>query len=250
MPLPPQSPKLEATAPVPSGSAGTGVPRPAPKPPVRPASAPSGEAFSGLRVSLMPTEGSERQADLSRRLMVLALVFVLETLIIGGVYFLLQRQTSARTREVASLAAQRDLIAEVYKDNAAKIAEAVKFTKQVEIVGKRLDAHLYWTSLFDFLALHTRPGVAFINFSGDAGTGVLSLEAVGRSYRDLAEQIVLFRRNPAVLDARTTAAATKVAADGTVEGVSFTVFLSLKPDVWRGMKTAPDAPAGTSAAPR
>jgi hypothetical protein len=61
---------------------------------------------------------------------------------------------------------------------------------RLEKISEMLDAHLYWTKLFDYLEHNTVSGVYYTDFVAEEGKS-LSLLARAPTYRDLATQLVL-----------------------------------------------------------
>lgn len=203
-----------------------------------------GRAFSGLRVSLMPSElEGKAPPDLGRRLLILALVLVIETIAVGAGYFFVSRAIDARVAKRDELDGQ---IAQLTRDFAKQEETAAKeeaaYNGQVIAAKEALDNHVFWTRFFTFLESKTRPTVRYLNFSGDSDSGVVTLDAVGRTYRDVAEQIVALKEEPMIADVRTAAASAKVDEKGEINGVAFTMVLKLKPEAWLQPKPAPKAP--------
>jgi hypothetical protein len=204
-----------------------------------------GGVFSGLRVSLMPSELEGRaQADPGKRLLALGLVLVVETVLILGAHFFINKAVADKTGNRDELLAKvEELSARVAKEEAAA-KDVVAYQTQISAANESLDGHISWTSFFSFLEKRTSSSVKYLNFSGDADGGTVTLDAVGTSYRDVAEQIVRFREDPLIADVRTSSASARVSDTGEVIGVSFTLVIRVKPEVWR--KTSYAAPAAPS----
>lgn len=193
-----------------------------------------GEAFAGLRVSLMPSELEGRSGpDMGRGLMILALAIVVETVIIGAAYFFTARATDSRLAKRTELQSQVDQLDQEVAKQEKLAEEAAAYNGQVAAAKEALDKHVFWSRFFAALESKTHPTVKYLNFSGDADTGIVTLDAIGKSYLDVAEQIVAFKEYPLVQDVRTTSAAAKVSETGVVTGVSFTLVLKFKPEAWQ-----------------
>lgn len=202
----------------------------------------------GLRVSLMLSDArGDRGPDMGRRILLAVLVLVLETVILGTAYFFVIRTEGTRAEE-------RMRLEEELKKVQADVAEAEKdakdvvaFTSQTKAVSGLLDSHIYWTTFFRYLEDVTRPTVRYLNFIGDVQKGVVTVDAMGDSYRDVAEQIVLMREQPLIEEVRTTQAAAAVNGAGEVSGVSFSMILKLAPELWA--RSAPTPARTTTSAP-
>jgi hypothetical protein len=191
-----------------------------------------GELLGGLRGSFMQASGDVKDAppDLRKRLLVLALVVVVEAIVIGGAYGALSYTISQRVEEKSTI---EHAVAEETKKTVAKAAEikkAAMFNAQTVAAEAALEGHLRWTDFFAFLEERTKPTVKYVNFSGDADTGMVTLDAVGTTFRDVAEQIVIFREDPLVADVRATTAS----ADIDDAGIAFSMGLKLKKELWTG----------------
>jgi hypothetical protein len=233
---------------------GTTPPAPAAGSPSRP-SAPArmssgdGSLGGGLRVSLMLSGDQEGEVvSMRRRITVLLLVLVVETLVLGIGYFAILTKESSLKSDRGALEQE---LARVQTQIAASEAEAkdmVRFNRQIAAANALLDGHTYWTSVFAYIESKTRANVTYTNFAGDAASGVLTMDAIGRSYRDVAEQIVAFRDDPLVLDISTRSASASIDGTGALTGVTFSVVLKLSPGIWAkgALASAPTATTGTS----
>lgn len=231
----PQDDGLEAYAPSskPSRAAKASASAGAPGQPAAKEETGGGLNLSGLRVSLMPSElEGKAPPDIGRGLLILAFVLVIETVIIGAAYFFTARAVDARVARQAALQVQIDELDKAVVAQEAAAKEAASYNGQVNAAKEALDNHLYWTKFFALLESKTRPTVKYLNFSGDADTGTVTLDAVGRTYRDVAEQIVALREDKAIADVRTTSAAAQITDTGEITGVAFTMVIRFKIEAW------------------
>lgn len=223
----------------------------------RPAPPSGSGGLSGLRVSLMPSEGAPTpQQDLGRAIVILVIVLLVETLIIGGVYFYLAQTTVKRSDDQTALKTQITALDKDIKVKERTAKDVLTFAAQTTAVTEALDSHIYWSKFFTFIEANSTPTVRYANFSGDADTGQVILDAVAVSYRDMAEQIVLLRENPMIRTVRSTSASARVSATGEVTGVSFSMAVRFKPELMRGFPgvataqpTIPAASSTTETAP-
>src|SRR5512142_134450 len=141
-----------------------------------------GGAFSGLRVSLMPSElEGKAPPDLGRGLLILGLVLIVETIAVGAGYFFVSRAIDGRIGRRGQLETQLDqLNKDVVKQEAAA-KEAAAYNGQVLAAQEALDNHIFWTKFFAFLEARTRPTIKYLNFSGDADSGIVTLDSVGQT---------------------------------------------------------------------
>lgn len=214
-----------------TGAPPAGGPAPAAKPA---GAAPAKESFTGLRVSLMPSEMEGTAApDIKRGLLILALVIIVETIIVGGVNFWLTNSISKKIAEREELNQRIAALNKTVAERGKEMSAVIDMDRQIQTSLDALNQHVYWTSFFRFLEDNTRPNVRFFRFAGDVDSSMFTIDIMGKTYRDVAEQIVVFRENPMVLYVRATSASAIIAQAGAVEGVSSSLVIKLKPEVWR-----------------
>ena len=189
--------------------------------------------FTGLRVSLMPAElGGGAPPDLRRSLIILVAVLLIETVIVGlaAIYIRNVADSRAAKLEAAKKELQQLLAATVEKEATA--ADAVAFNSLVAANVAALDGHVYWTRFFLDLEKYVLPQVHCVTLSGDSGTGLVNLDCTAPTYHDVAQQIVLMRQHPAILEVRTNSASASVDKKGTIASVGFSMALRLKTSAW------------------
>lgn len=230
----------------PPGQAEGGTGGGATKPPVplKPPALPRG-GLKGLRVSLMPAEEGEGRPNFQKRLLALSLVLVLETLVIGGIYFTIVQRTEANIQKRGTLMNRVEALGAEIREQEATAEELSVFNAQVGIISETLDEHLYWSGFMDFLEKNTKPGVRYEKFTGASGSGVVTLDAIALTYSDMAEQVMVFRNHPMMRSVRADSASTNVNDVGEVKGVSWTMTLVADPGLW---KQGPAKPPGAESA--
>jgi hypothetical protein len=196
--------------------------------------APAKDAYAGLRVSLMPSEMEGGVApDLKRSMLVIVLILIVETLIMGGVYFWLTQSISKRVAEREQLNLRIAAINKTVSELGKEMSAVVDLDHQIQTTVDNLDQHIYWTNFFRFLEDNARPNVHFMRFGGEVDSGMFTIDIMGKTYRDVAEQIVVLRENPATLSVRATSASARIGQAGEVEGVSSSMIVKIKPEIWR-----------------
>jgi hypothetical protein len=191
------------------------------------------EAPFGVRVSLMPSDlAGERRVSLMRWIVVLAAVLVVETLAIGGAYIwlrgkerALEAEVAARNGEIAGAQAQAERLEQELGGEASLGA-------QVRAAEAALGEHVAWVGLLGRLERLTLPSVEYVSLTADARTGLVALDVRAGSYREAAEQLVLYREHPDIREARATAVSALVDDEGLVVGVAFSVALTFDETAW------------------
>lgn len=202
--------------------------------------------FSGLRVSLMPTELSgSASMDPRRAVAILGVVLIAETFLIGMAYLALMKVSNDRAQAVESLKSELATLQSQTPGLEQKAAKAVQFSAQYEANQISLDQHVYWTRFLPELEKFILPAVQCTSFSGDAVTGIVNMDCHGRNYRDVAEQVVYMRTNPLVTDLRTSSASLDVDKEGNLLRSTFTMNMKFKPSAWKALESGkmPAAPA-------
>jgi hypothetical protein len=231
MPTPKDNRRMPLLAPE-DGIGAAPVPPKPPQPAAKSEKIGVGAGFSALRVSLMPVDATEGKPDFRKRLMILAAVLVLETLLLGGVYlFFVQRAASQQAELQRLRTEQQQLVAAIGKQES-ETDELAAFAMQVNAVSERLDAHVHWTNLMTLLENYTMPEVRYDNFAGGYGSHVVTLGAVAPTFRDMAEQILLLRSAPMVRSVRADAGVSEIDETGQISGVKWAMVLDLDPAVW------------------
>ena len=215
----PPTPPSEPKAPVPKKEEGEGVKK-------------RKGALRGLRVSLMPVDESEGKPDLKKRALVLLLVLVVETFIIGGVYFFLTSKNEALRVEKDQLqVVMRDLSSAIAEQEETS-AELTAFNKQISAIEEKLDEHVYWTGLFNFLEKSTKSTVFYESFSGSSLTGTITMNARTSTFREMSEQILAYRVNPLIDEVRASSGVASIDEAGSIKGVNWLMTLVVNEEVW------------------
>lgn len=188
----------------------------------------------GLRVSLIPSDpGAGAGPDLRKRVLVLVFALVIEALVIGGAYFYVLRLTEGQGTSLDNLTQRSEAVIESIKEKELAAEDMVNFDKQARAVEESLKFHITWSSFFDLVESQTKPNVKYVNFVGDADSGVVSLSAMGKTFRDVAEQIVAFREHPMVESVQINSAAARINELGEVVGVAFSMVITMDLNAWR-----------------
>jgi len=190
-------------------------------------------AFSGLRVSLMPTElAGSQSVDPRRALAILAIVLIAETVLIGAGYAALAKVNSDRTLAMDSYKMELTTVRAQTKILEGQAATASQFSTQFTANQLSLDNHLYWTSFFNNLEKYILSDVQCSSISGDSATGTVNMDCHGKTYLDVARQIVYMRTNPMLVELRTNAASADMDKQGVPLSTTFAMSMKFKPAIW------------------
>lgn len=213
----------------------------APKPPPAPlkkGGASSGSGISGggqkgLRVSLIPPEDGAGVIDLRKRVLMLIFAIVIEVLVIGGAYVYVVQISAQQETAFEGLQRRSQVVAAVIDEKREAAKDMADFDTRARAVEALLKTHTTWIPFFDIIESRTKPNVKYQNFVGDSDSGIVSLSATGKTFRDVAEQIVAFREHPQVISVQTNSAAARTNGLGEVVGVTFSMIVTMDLDAWR-----------------
>lgn len=212
-------------------------------------------SFSGLRVSLMPTElEGSASLDPRRAVAVMVIVLIVETALIGAGYLAVVKTENDRTAAMEASRSELVSLRTATKALEGQAAQATQFSAQYAANKITLDEHLYWTPFFAMLEKYILPNVQCVSFNGDVLSGAVNLSCHGRNYRDVAEQVVYMRTNPDLLELRTNAATAELDKEGQPVSTSFEMGMKFKTATWHAktlgqMPTVIGTAATTAAAP-
>ena len=134
---------------------------------------------------------------------------------------------------IEALERRGKVVIEEVSEKASELDEMEKFDRQARAVEASLKTHITWLYFFEIIESRTKPNVKYLSFIGDADSGIISLSAIGRSYRDVAEQIVALREHPQVKKVATSGASALINELGEVTGVTFSMVITMDLSAWR-----------------
>lgn len=130
-----------------------------------------------------------------RRRVLYAAALLLLVVVVGfwGMAFLLTRQVEQRIAEVGEEIASLEARLNSRRDDVRAI---VLFTRRLELLQGRLDAHLGWSRVLSELERLTTPPVAFREIRGSAETGTIDAQASVPSLDAAADFIASLQQVP------------------------------------------------------
>lgn len=171
--------------------------------------------------------------DLRKRVLMFIFALVIEVLVIGGAYVYVVQLSEQQETAFEGLQRRSQVVAAVIDEKREAAKDMANFDTQARAVEASLKTHPTWTSFFDIIESRTKPNVKYQNFVGDSDSGIVSLSATGKTFRDVAEQIVALREHPQVRSVQTNSAAARTNELGEVVGVTFSMIVTMDLDAWR-----------------
>jgi len=130
----------------------------------------------------------------NRPLIIGAAVLVLAAILAGGLYFYknsLENKLASLDTEIASLEQQRNKQAE---------QNILVFNKQVSILKKLLNEHVYWTTAFSKIEGLTQPQVQLSSLTATVAENKIDFKATAANYTTIARQIAAFLSDESIKD--------------------------------------------------
>ncbi|PIS40841.1 MAG: hypothetical protein COT26_01185 [Candidatus Kerfeldbacteria bacterium CG08_land_8_20_14_0_20_43_14] len=199
---------------------------------------------SGLNVNLVPEEYQPKSGPKARvfiDLSILIPIFVIAALSIGLFLYKnnIQQKISLIDNEYNTISTQ------IASLTTGTLSYAQVLQQKTSDVNRVLNQHIYWDNFFQRLEKYTLPSVTYSNMTVDVG-GSVSLSAVGKSFNDVGNQLLIFKQAQDFVTDVTISSATKSAsttapsdtppgqqtAQPAPEIVTFSIALKVKPDIF------------------
>ncbi len=220
---------------------------PQPPPPAAPTAKPVPKVIAGVKplgpegaipakkkfgITLMPAElAVSAEVKRTKQMTILVAVVIILGVIFGGTFGILKwydRKVAADLEKV-----KKDLAAveQQIKNLDEKKNQAQTLQRQFKVADEILAQHVYWTNFFALLEKNTVSDVYFLNLVGGSN-GQITLSAVAKSYKAVAEQIVAFKEEENVEKVSITSASASIGPLGEILEVNFDAKLQLKPEIF------------------
>lgn len=199
---------------------------------------------SGLNVNLVPEEYQPKSGPKSRifiGLSILIPIFIIAALSIGLFLYKenIQQKISLIDNEYNSINTQIESL------TTGTLSYAQVLQQKASDVNRILNQHIYWDSFFEKMEKYTLPSVTYSNMTVDVG-GSVSLSAVGKTFDDVGNQLLIFKQAQDFVSDVTITSATKTTTNApptsappgqqtsqtAPEVVNFSIALKVKPEIF------------------
>ncbi len=147
-------------------------------------------------------------------------------LVVAGSYVGLGLGVSANGRALAEAQAKSAAASQRLLGQQQVVEEMGRAVQQVRAVAGLLDRHVYWNRYFAWLESVTLPDVYYTGFMGDVA-GTFTLNASARDYVTLAQQLVVLRADPRVVQVNVAEA-----SRDSQGWVNFVMTLTVSPSIF------------------
>jgi hypothetical protein len=185
-------------------------------------------------INLMPKDLADAAApELQPKVLAVVAASVIGIALVGVLYLAITAYQLTIVRRVKALQTENAKIEQQIKSyqDARRSAEGLQ--RQLTAVMGALRDHVYWTKFFRLLEQAT---VADVSYQGlaMAGTQSVALQAIGRDFESVAQQLVSFERATTLVRTATVNGATAKInpATGQIDHVEFVINLELQPNVF------------------
>lgn len=112
-------------------------------------------------------------------------------------------------------------------------APALAYKAKSAVFGRLLDSHIYYSQFLSYLEKNTLSTVKYSGFHGDL-SGHYSLGGTAANFAEAAWQVRSFLNDPLTVKAEIASVQASAAKDKqTAGGVSFTLLLQVKPEIFK-----------------
>lgn len=154
-------------------------------------------------------------------------------MIIAGIYFWLSLKEKDFSGTLESLNQEKQFVEMNINNLQSDKEKCIQLKRDVEVVGKLLDNHIYWDEFFKLIEKYTLSDVRYESMSIDK-SGELKLSVVALDFDVLTEQIKIFNSNPEHFNKVETSGISmdKDSKTGKLNGLKFSISLNLNPDIF------------------
>ncbi|HLC90060.1 MAG TPA: hypothetical protein VJG65_03805 [Patescibacteria group bacterium] len=213
-------------------------PQPSLKSQNQPANTEGEKSVEFLDVNLMPAEMAKHpELEISKKLTNLGAVLGGIVVFVIIFYLGITWYQLMITRQIKKMEGQIIQLDDQIKTRENEKKQALDFSSRLDLVKQLLDSHIYWTNFFELLEKYTSTEVYYTNFAM-AGRDKLIITAVGRDYKSVAKQLVVFQEaKDFIKNVRIDAANAQIdPASGFYQGVNFNINLEFLPGVFLGQE--------------
>jgi len=181
-----------------------------------------------LEVNLLPVKKrqfSHQQIFLSY---FMAIIICLLATITPYVYLLTHNKTLSAG--ITSLETQIDLVNTKNKELNKEVALMKPFSIKLQSLLALLENHIYWSRLFPFLERYTIGNVYYTSLS-ISNDNLVHLNGAALNLRDLAEQLVVYQREPLFIDVNLESFNFVEPATPNDPKIEFSLSFNLSPDI-------------------
>jgi len=152
--------------------------------------------------------------------------FLLGVLLIFGFYFIVKSHQKSLVREITRLEDENKKKEEEKRD-LMKNSEVSNFQNRLSVIDQLIKNHLEWVGVLDFLEKRTMPKIQYQSFGCEISTKTIRVSGITPSFTSLAEQIIIFKKQPLIKSFKLSSFSMKD------EGIGFSFEIVLAPEVWQ-----------------
>lgn len=182
------------------------------------------------RVSFLDENDVRGRIDIPRRRFTLILMAILFSALIGGSYWLLDRQGERARQNLAEATSRLTGTQQTGADHLQNWESFRDLEPRLKALSGLLDRHVSPSKLFETLEKNTVPDVYYSSFTL-APDGQLILGATAPTFLSAARQVTAFQDSGMAKSVQAMGYQARYSTQGTLEAVTFQVILALNPSV-------------------
>jgi hypothetical protein len=186
---------------------------------------------SPVEVSFLPAEEETKEENLKRQKITLIVVFFLVLLISFSLWGFFLIRLNRLQLEVKEKRQELNKIEEILMTRNSEIQSIQSIATRIPPAETLLQKHLFVSNFFKILEEKTIPEINFNDIRIDNKN--IFLNGAAKSYEAIARQIIAFKTVPFVEDLKVSGLSTKISLKGEVEGVDFSLTLTVSPAIFK-----------------
>ena len=191
-----------------------------------------------LEVNLIKDE-IQVDFDINKNIGTLLFSLLIAALFMAEVYLGLNWWSNYESARVEEMETKFNQVSKEIKGLKGESEKILAFKQRADLVDSLVANHVYWTKFFNWLEKNTLSSVNYLGFEGD-DSGVYSLQASAKTYRDLSWQTRALLEDPSVVSANVAGGESERPkdegqAEAAVEDITFTLDLTVDPALFKNL---------------
>lgn len=189
-----------------------------------------------LEVNLIKDE-MQVDFDINKNIGTLLFSLLIAALFMAEVYLGLNWWSNYESARVEETETKFNQVSKEIKGLKGESEKILAFKQRADLVDSLVANHVYWTKFFNWLEKNTLSSVNYLGFEGD-DSGVYSLQASAKTYRDLSWQTRAMLEDPSVISVNVAGGESERPkdegrAEAEVEDITFTLDLTVDPALFK-----------------
>lgn len=191
-----------------------------------------------LEVNLIKSE-MQVDFDFSKNLGTLLFALIITALFITEIYLGLNWWSDYENARMLAAETKFNQVSKEIKALKTESDQILAFKQRADLANTLVENHIYWTNFFNWLEKNTLSSVNYLGFQGDK-SGVYSLSASAKTFRDISWQTRAMLESPAVVSVHVNNGESERptdsgGAEAEVEDIKFSLDLVVDPNIFKNL---------------